>query len=81
MKIYSQKLGKVIDATPALFNILKSKGWVQVPDVEPIDAQVIELEKEIILDDSILDEPILEENPEQEQVKSLETKPKNKKRK
>lgn len=93
MKLYNQKLNKVIEGNKNLLSLLSAKGWVQVPEEEPKDAEVIEFQPDdkikyddtvydspgVKIDDSVLDSVQLD--PEQEQVKPLEEKPKNKKRK
>ncbi len=66
MKLYNEKLNKVIDATQAMAKILTAKGWVELPleeiPVKPLIESTIEESTNIFIDE-------IKETPELEPVK------------
>ncbi len=55
MKLYNAKLGRIIEGTPMMAKLLAIKGWVELPEEEPVNAAVNEVdpidEPELIITD------------------------------
>lgn len=95
MKLYNERLGKIIEGTPMMARLLYSKGWVEVigePVPQEIENEVIEVtvdEDEVttspIESDKpdpyglLINYPEQEETPKADPVKKVKAKYKNKK--
>jgi len=95
MKLYNERLGKIIEGTPMMAKLLSAKGWVEVigePVPQEIENEVIEVtvdEDEVTASPIESDKPFPYEDikedfnddnkPKADPVKKVKAKSKNKK--